>query len=147
MKKIIISVLLFLTVLSNIIAGDYIYWEKKQDSPSGRITAHVRICCADNYMDNKTANIKLQETLDVFAKDFGQWVNAYEVSDIYLRNHFRYRVVFNWDYKSSSGRVVISGGLENGSMDIIYDSGFLYESYNTFLEFYKKQCNNYLGMI
>mgnify|MGYP003430349468 CR=1 FL=1 len=131
----------------NVSAGEYVYWEKKKDSPSGRITAHVRICCAKNYMDNKTANTKLQETLEVFTQDFGQWVDGYEVSDIYLRNHFRYRVVFDWDYKSSSGRVVISGGLENSTMDIIYDSGFLYESYNKLLEFYKKQCNNYLEMI
>lgn len=148
MKKIYTLIFLFFYITLNIFPGEYIYWEKEGKSPSGRISAHVRICSAKNYLDNKTANKYLNDTMETFTNDFGQWIQGYEVTDVYLKNGFMYRIVFTWDYKNSAGRIVVSCGLANGNgLDRIYDSRYCYEPYNTFLEFYKKKCNEYLSML
>lgn len=147
MKKVFTTIFLCFVITINLFAGEYYYWEKEGKTSSGRTSVHARICCTKNYLDNKTANKYLNDTMETFTNDFGQWIQGYEVTDVYFKNGFMYRIVFTWDYKSSAGKIFIAGGLADRTLKEIYDSGYCYESYKTLLDFYNKKCNEYLCMI
>ncbi len=144
-KNALIVFILFLFVKA--FAGEYVYWEGKKNSPSGRMSAHVRVCSSKDYLDNATANLKLNEILDAFAQDFGQWRNGYEITEVCLKNKYNYRIVFNWDYKASAGKLVISGGVDGKMYDIIYNSGYVKSSYDFIYEVYRGECDKYLSML
>lgn len=165
MKKRIAVIVFFLSVLSQVFAGGYKYWEDSKFKDG--ITIHLKLCYPSSFNDSQTANEQLRRSMSGLFSGLEQNSNVQYIlsspyadieefaTEIHPKDGSVYRVVFMHisSLRAYGGIIAVVKGtppVEKGKpMEQIYyteDQGFDYD-YDYYCNLYEAQCNKYLNML